>query len=97
VFLTGQVCSREQRRSRYTPESIAHPGMVLPAIARYLIATCTQTGEWVCDPMAGIATTVVEAMHLGRHGIGVEYEPRWARLAAGNIHLADSQGAGRYR
>src|SRR6266511_2261453 len=93
VFVTGQVCSREQRRGRYTPESLAHPGKMLPAIARYLIATYTEVGDWVCDPMAGIATTVVEAMHLGRHGIGVEYEAQWARLAAANIGLATAQGA----
>src|SRR4051794_41529036 len=93
VFVTGQVCSREQRRGRYVPESTAHPGKMLPSIARYLIATYTQPGEWVCDPMAGIATTVVEAIHLGRNGIGVEYEPRWARLATANVALAQSQGA----
>ncbi|MGH3950646.1 MAG: TRM11 family SAM-dependent methyltransferase [Pseudonocardiaceae bacterium] len=93
VFVTGQVCSRDQRRGRYTRESITHPGKMLPSIARYLIATYTQPGEWVCDPMAGIATTVVEAMHLGRHGIGVEYEPWWARLATGNLRLAQRQGA----
>ncbi len=93
VFVTGQVCSREQRRGRYTPESLAHPGKVLPSIARYLIDAYTEIGEWVCDPMAGIFTTVVEAMHLGRHGIGVEYEARWATLAAGNIRLATAQGA----
>jgi hypothetical protein len=93
VFVTGQVCSREQRRGRYTPESLAHPGKMLPAIARYLIATYTQVGEWVCDPMAGIFTTIVEAMHLGRDGIGVEYEAQWARLAADNIGLATAQGA----
>jgi len=93
VFLTGQVCSREQRRGRYTKESLAHPGKMLPSIARYLIRTFTEVDDWVCDPMAGIATTVVEAMHLGRHGIGVEYEDRWADLAADNIRLAASQGA----
>src|SRR5437764_7187003 len=93
VFVTGQVCSREQRRGRYTPASMEHPGKMLPAIARYLIATYTQIGEYVCDPMAGIATTVVEAMHLGRHGIGVEYEARWAALAAEGIRLATTQGA----
>ncbi len=93
VFVTGQVCSREQRRGRYTPESLAHPGKMLPAIGRYLINTYTEIGEWVCDPMAGIFTTVVEAMHLGRHGIGVEYEARWAALAADNIRLATAQGA----
>src|SRR3954471_3860554 len=93
VFVTGQVCSREQRRGRYTAESLAHPGKMLPSIARYLIHTYTTIGEWVCDPMAGIATTVVEAMHLGRHGIGVEYEARWAALAADNLRLATSQHA----
>ena len=93
VFVTGQTVSREQRRGRYTRESMAHPGKMLPSIARYLIATYTQVGEWVCDPMAGIATTIVEAMHLGRNAIGVEYEAQWARLAADNLHLATTQGA----
>jgi tRNA G10 N-methylase Trm11 len=93
VFLTGQVCSRDQRRGRYTKQSMAHPGKMLPSIARYLIHTYTQVGDWVCDPMAGIATTIVEAIHLRRHGIGVEYETRWAALAADNVRLAASQGA----
>jgi tRNA G10 N-methylase Trm11 len=93
VFVTGQVCSRDQRRGRYTHESFDHPGKMLPATARYLIATYTKIDDWVCDPMAGINTTVVEAMHLGRHGIGIEYEARWARLAADNIRLATAQGA----
>jgi hypothetical protein len=93
VFVTGQVVSREQRRDRYTRESMAHPGKMLPSIARYLIATYTNAGEWVCDPMAGIATTIVEAMYLGRNGVGVEYEAKWARLAADNLRLATAQGA----
>lgn len=97
VFVTGQVCSRDQRRGRYTPESIAHPGKMVPSIARYLIATYTQPGEWVCDPMAGIATTVVEAMHLGRHGIGVEYEPRWGAAGHRQHPPRPATGRDRYR
>lgn len=93
VWLTGQVSSRDQRRGRYTAESMTHPGKMLPSIARHLIATYTDPGDVVLDPMAGIGTTIVEAMHLGRHGIGVEYEPRWVRLAADNIALARSCGA----
>jgi tRNA1(Val) A37 N6-methylase TrmN6 len=93
VWVTGQVCSREQRRTRYRPASMAHPGKMLPSIARYLIATYTRPGDIVLDPMAGIATTLVEAMHLGRHGVGVEYEARWADLAAANLHHASTQGA----
>ena len=61
MWITGQVCSREQRRGRYLPESLAHPGKMLPSIARYLINTYTDPGDWVCDPMAGIGTTLVEA------------------------------------
>ncbi|MBN1174990.1 MAG: site-specific DNA-methyltransferase [Micromonosporaceae bacterium] len=93
VWATGQVCSREQRRGRYLPESLAHPGKMLPSIARYLISTHTTIGDWVCDPMAGIGTTLVEATHLGRNAIGVEYEPRWATLAAANLRHARAQGA----
>jgi len=36
---------------------------------------------------------VIEAIHLGRDAIGVEYERRWAAIAADGIALARSQGA----
>lgn len=93
VWLTGQTCSRDQRRSRYTRGSLAHPGKMLPALARQAIATWTDPGEIVLDPMAGIGTSVIEAMHLGRHGIGIEYEARWAHHAANNIALSRHRGA----
>ncbi|MCN0155107.1 DNA methyltransferase [Salinispora arenicola] len=79
--------------SRYTPESITHPGKMLPTIARYAINTYTDPGDLVLDPMAGIGTTMVEAMHLDRHGVGIEYEQRWATLAAVNLTLAERRGA----
>jgi len=93
VWLTGQAPSRDLRRGRYTPESMTHPGKMLPTIARYAIRTYTTIGEIVLDPMAGIGTTVVEAMRLGRRGIGVEYEPEWAAKAADNIRLSQRAGA----
>jgi hypothetical protein len=43
--------------------------------------------------MAGIGTTIVEAMHLGRHGLGVEFEAKWAAMARDNLRLATQQGA----
>lgn len=93
VWLTGQRPSRELRKGRYDAESMTHPGKMLPTIARYAINTYTRPGDVVLDPMAGIGTTMVEAMHLDRHGIGVEYEDRWAALAAVNIALARKNGA----
>src|SRR5664280_1319165 len=43
--------------------------------------------------MAGIGSTLVEAVHLGRDAIGVEYEPQWADRGRANIAYARSQGA----
>lgn len=85
VWTTGRACSRIQRKGRYIPASSAHPGKMLPELAAYAIATYTRPGDLVLDPMCGIGTTLVEALHLGRHSLGIEYEPRWATLARANI------------
>jgi modification methylase len=66
---------------------------MLPAIARQAIAAYTQPGDLVLDPMCGIGTTLVEAAHLGRHAVGVEYEARWAELARANLTLPANQDA----
>jgi modification methylase len=55
---------------------------MLPAIAATAITRYTRPGDLVIDPMCGIGTTLIEAVHLGRDAAGVEYEPRWAQLAA---------------
>jgi 23S rRNA G2445 N2-methylase RlmL len=93
VWPVAQQLAREQRRHRYLPESNAHPGKMLPALAREAIRRYTRPGELVLDPMCGIGTTLVEAAHLERQAIGIELEPRWAALAAANIHHAETQDA----
>ncbi|MFA1544499.1 TRM11 family SAM-dependent methyltransferase [Actinomadura monticuli] len=93
VLLTGQQPSRLQRKGRYTPESMTHPAKMLPAIAAHVIAAYTEPNDLVIDPMCGIGTTLVEAVHQGRHAIGMEYEAHFAQMAAGNLCHARSQGA----
>ena len=93
VWPVAQQLAREQRRHRYLPESNAHPGKMLPALAREAIRRYTRPGELVLDPMCGIGTTLVEAAHLDRQALGVELEPRWATLAAANIRHTEDQGA----
>ena len=93
VWTTGQQDSRTQRRGRYLPASMAHPGKMLPAIARHAIEHYTSPDDLVIDPMCGIGTTLVEAIHTGRDAIGVEYEQRWADLALDNIGHAADRGA----
>src|SRR5579872_7635233 len=77
VWPVAQQFAREQRRHRYLAESNAHPGKMLPALAREAIRRYTRPGELVLDPMCGIGTSLVEASHLDRQALGVELEPRW--------------------
>jgi SAM-dependent methyltransferase len=93
VWPTAQQPARLQRAGRYHPGSVAHPAKMLPDIARRAITAYTRPGDLVLDPMCGIGTTLVEAVHLGRAAVGVEYEPRWADLARTNLTLAAEQQA----
>lgn len=93
VWLTGQRSSPVQRRGRYLSASTQHPARMLPAIAAHAVTVYTSPGDLVADPMCGIGTSMVEAVHQGRDAVGVELEGRWADLAAGNIALAREQGA----
>ena len=93
VWATAQKDARTQRRGRYLPAATAHPAKMLPAIAATAITRYSEPGDLVADPMCGIGTTLVEAIHLGRDAIGIEYEPRWAHIAAANITCARRQDA----
>src|SRR5271170_5227923 len=93
VWPTAQRNARAQRAGRYVEISGHHPAKMLPAIATRAIATYTEPVDLVLDPMAGIGSTLVEAVHLGRDALGVEYEPRWVDLARTNLELARDQGA----
>jgi len=93
VWLTCQQPAREQRRGRYVPASRNHPAKMLPALARHAVTVYTSPGDLVLDPMCGIGTTLVEAVHLGRDAIGVDLEPRFTDIAAANLDLAARHGA----
>ena len=92
VWTTAQSSPAAQRKSRYVPESTAHPAKMLPAVAAHAIGHYTDPGDLVLDPMCGIGTTLVEALHLGRRAIGVEYEPHWADVTEANLALARERG-----
>ena len=91
LWQVAQRTAQAQRAGRYLPEVAAHPGKMLPELARRIVAEYSAAGSLVCDPLAGIGTTVVEAALLGRRAVGVELEPRWARLARANLdHMLDA-------
>lgn len=92
VWATAQSAPAAQRKGRFVPESTAHPAKMLPAVAAHAIAHYTRPGELVLDPMAGIGTTLVEAVHAGRRAVGIEYEPHWVDIARRNLALARDAG-----
>ncbi|WP_079085099.1 TRM11 family SAM-dependent methyltransferase [Streptomyces dysideae] len=92
VWNTAPTSAPAQRKGRYVPGSAAHPAKMLPRIAAHAISTYTRPGDLVLDPMCGIGTTLVEAIHLGRSALGVEYEPKWANLARLNAASANHEG-----
>jgi SAM-dependent methyltransferase len=93
IWPTAQQNARTQRAGRYVEISGHHPAKMLPAIAARAIATYSNPGDLILDPMAGIGSTLIEAVHLGRDAIGVEYENEWAELARLNLAHAKAQGA----
>lgn len=93
MWATAQRAGPSQRRGRYLPLSVKHPARMLPAIAAHAVYAYTDPGDLVFDPMAGIGTTLVEAVHMGRDAIGVEYEAAWADIAAANVAHARDHGA----
>jgi DNA modification methylase len=93
IWPCAQQTSQQQRRDRYLPESNRHPGKMLPELARRAIAAYSRPGDLVLDPMCGIGTTLVEAIHLRRRALGIELEQRWAALATANLAHARTQGA----
>ncbi|MDA8290224.1 MAG: DNA methyltransferase [Actinomycetota bacterium] len=71
IWPTAQQTSRTQRAGRYLELSGRHPAKMLRAIAARAVATYTEPGSLVLDLMAGVGTTLVEAVHLGRDAIGI--------------------------
>jgi DNA methylase len=92
VWTTAQTSPSAQRQHRYLPKSTAHPAKMLPAVAAYAIGHYTKPGDLVLDPMCGIGTTLVEAVHAGRRAVGIECEPHWVDIARANLALAHNAG-----
>lgn len=61
-----------QRVSGLTHEFYKYPARFSPAFVRAIIETFTQPGDLVLDNHVGGGTTLVEALALGRHAIGVD-------------------------
>ncbi|MEM1661187.1 MAG: DNA methyltransferase [Candidatus Bathyarchaeia archaeon] len=60
-----------------------HPAKMRPCLARAILQIYGESP--VLDPMAGIGTTLIEAMLLGMDAVGVEFEKKFVDQANKNI------------
>ncbi|PZN13068.1 MAG: modification methylase, partial [Proteobacteria bacterium] len=63
----------------------AHPTQKPEALLHRILLATTNPGDVVLDPFFGTGTTGAVAKRLGRHWIGIERDPEYARLAAERI------------
>lgn len=92
LWPVAQTSAQYQRAGRYLRACTAHPGKMLPELARRIITECSAPGDLIVDPMAGIGTTIVEAAELGRRAVGVELDARWVEIANANLdHIIGNQ------
>ena len=75
----------------FTPESTTHPAKMNLNLLRWILEAYTSEGDVVLDPMAGTGSTVILAALMGRHGVAVEYEPRFCDMIRKNIGLTERQ------
>jgi DNA modification methylase len=71
--------------SAESAKRVGHPAPFPVELPRRLIQLYTFQGDVVLDPFAGSGTTGVAALQSGRHFVGYEKNPHYARLAKQRI------------
>ena len=75
------------RNSTYSSHGIhAFPAKFPPQLPRIFIENLTEPNDIVLDPMMGSATTLLEAVLLGRRGIGVDIDPLAVRIGHAKVN-----------
>jgi modification methylase len=81
---TLPICSGGERLKDEAGEK-AHTTQKPEALLHRVIVASTRPGDTVLDPFFGSGTTGAVAKRLGRHFIGLERDPNYARLARRRI------------
>jgi len=60
---------------------LVHPAKFPETMAQEFIEFFTKEGGMVLDPMAGTGSTLVAALRAGRNSVGIELNPKYAKIA----------------
>ncbi len=85
--LTLKHLGKQHRKINYADGTFHHPAKMHPELARWIIEEYTNEGDYILDPMAGVGTTLIEGMLLGRNMVGIELEKEWAELLNQSINM----------
>lgn len=88
--LTGKEWAQSSRSVQEYPDTRSEKqrlhGAAFPmSLAKQQIRVYTRKGDVVLDPFVGVGTTLDACSELGRRGIGVELNPRYADLATADL------------
>jgi len=62
---------------------LQHPAKFPETLVQEFIEFFTKRRQTVLDPMVGTGSTLVACMRSGRHGVGIELNPRYMEIAEG--------------
>lgn len=74
------ICSGHERRRKENGEKL-HPTQKPESLLYRVITSSTKPGDVILDPFFGSGTTGAVAKKLGRHFIGLERDPTYAKYA----------------
>ncbi len=77
--------AREEKPPHRIQQGNIHTTVKAVKLMCYLLMLATRPGYTVLDPFMGTGTTLMACKALGREGIGIELEERWARIAQARI------------
>jgi DNA modification methylase len=66
---------------RRSKNVLRHPGKFPESLAQEFIEFFTKPGQIVFDPMAGVGSSLVAALRVGRHSYGIELNDSYAEIA----------------
>lgn len=68
-----------------------HPTKKPISLIKALVGTSSRKNQIVLDPFMGSGTTLVACQQMGRHGIGIEIDPDYFKIACERVHNAYMQ------
>jgi len=76
-------------RIRHSVRRDEHPCQLPVPLLERIVLMSTDPGDIVLDPFLGTGTTAIAAKTLGRHFVGIDIDPEYAKIANEKINSAD--------